>query len=185
MIDWLFAAAVAAQEVPTPTPCADQYRTFQLQLGEASSTLLTADPARLGQVVLVLAVLVLTLVAITLVWMLWRGRDGLSGLLCETLPSGEPGKASISRLQMIIWNFVVAFAFLYMLATRANVYAAIASILQPEVLVLLGISNGTYVAGKLSGPAQPGDATTATNASGQRGGQPVAAGEAPGQQGLQ
>jgi hypothetical protein len=49
---------------------------------------------------------------------------------------------------MVIWNFSVAFAFLYVLATRADILAAIRAILQPEVLVLLGISNGTYLLGK-------------------------------------
>jgi hypothetical protein len=58
---------------------------------------------------------------------------------------------------MLTWNFVVAFAFLYVLGTRADILAAIKAVLQPEVLTLLGISNVTYLLGKRTrqGSAMP------------------------------
>jgi len=72
---------------------------------------------------------------------------------------------------------------------RKAILAAIKAIFQPEVLVLLGISNGTYLlgrkAGKTAANQQAGDSANATG----RGDQPLGAGEVslglPGPQGKQ
>lgn len=118
-------------------------------IGEQSAKLMDIQPL-LGNIVLGLAALVLALIAAAIIIMLFRGtaKDRIVGLLFEIGADGQGGKPSVSRLQMVIWNFSVAFAFLYVLATRADILAAIRAILQPEVLVLLGISNGTYLLGK-------------------------------------
>jgi hypothetical protein len=127
-------------------------------------------------------VIVLALIALALVRMLWKGTidDKLLGFISE---DGEAGrKPSSSRLQMLVWNFVVGFAFLYLLAKRDDLQAALAALLQPNVLLLLGISNGTYVAGKLigSGPAEAAPALAGATG---RGDQPPAVDEGPGPQG--
>ena len=122
--------------------------------------------------VLVLGVLVLALLSLAIIWGLFfnnKARATLAGFLTE-LPdaSGKPSKPSISRLQMIIWNFVVAFAFLYVLAAvgvqegldlievqegekkveKAKILVALDALFRPEILVLLGIGNGTYLISK-------------------------------------
>lgn len=123
-----------------------------------STQILTEQPV-LGNIVLGLAALVLIAIAAAVIGMLFRGtaRDRIAGLLFEVRPDGQAGKPSVSRLQMLIWNFVVAFAFLYVLGTRADILAAIKAVLQPEVLTLLGISNVTYLLGKRTrqGSAMP------------------------------
>lgn len=136
-----------------------------------------------------LAALVLTLIAAMIILMMYRGTlDGRAfNFLYEIGPDGKTGKPSVSRLQMLIWNFVVAFAFLYVLsktgATKDTI--TVAALLQPEVLILLGISNSTYLLGKRtkqgSANARPAETSVAADASG---GQPlVGDGEGPGPQG--
>ncbi|GAB6904597.1 hypothetical protein DESC_740069 [Desulfosarcina cetonica] len=98
-----------------------------------------------------LAAIVLTLIAGIIIKMMFQGtlNGGILNFLYENTGEGQAGKPSVSRLQMLIWNFVVAFAFLYVLGAQHNgIEAAIQGLLQPEVLILLGISNGTYLIGK-------------------------------------
>ena len=59
-------------------------------------------------------------------------------------------KPSVSRLQMLIWNFVVAFAFLFIVGKSSSLSEGIGALFQTPVLVLLGISNGTYLLGKVT-----------------------------------
>ena len=111
--------------------------------------------AYLSTLALALACLVLTAIAVAIVVMLLRGLDAdtFANFLFEpnVKGTGERGKPSVSRLQMLIWNFVVAFAFLYVLG-KEGADDAITSLLQPEVLILLGISNGTYYLSKSTKP---------------------------------
>ena len=155
-----------------------------------NNDIIQAQPL-LGNIVLGLAALVLIAIAAAVIGMLFRGtaRDRIAGLLFEVRPDGQAGKPSVSRLQMLIWNFVVAFAFLYVLGTRAELSKAIDAIFQPEILALLGISNVTYLLGKRTrqGSALPQAGTAEAMA--ERGGQPAAPGEptigGPGPQGTQ
>ena len=98
-----------------------------------------------------MAAIVLTLIAAVIIKMMFQGtlNGRILNFLYEGSEDGMSGKPSVSRLQMLIWNFVVAFAFLYVLGSQNRGLAeAIKDLLQPEVLVLLGISNGTYLIGK-------------------------------------
>jgi hypothetical protein len=159
--------------------------------GEQTTHVMNTQPI-LGYIILGLAAVILVLIAAVIIVMLFRGtaRDRIAGLLFEVGADGQRGKPSVSRLQMLIWNFVVAFAFLYLLGTRGNVYASIQALFQWQVLTLLGISNGTYLFGKRlrQGSATPQASTRDTTMT-ESGGQPVAAGEAaatgPGPQGTQ
>jgi hypothetical protein len=123
--------------------------------------------------------LVLTALAATIIYGLFsqehRGKS-----ISFLLEGGKSGKPSISRLQMLVWNFVVAFSFLYVLGNLTLTGAdpgdalkgALEALLNAQVLTLLGISNGTYVVGKLtsqgngSGSPGEGDAESMTVASG-------------------
>lgn len=108
---------------------------------------------------------VLTIIAVAIGWSLYRGgaTNQTARFLFEPSSDGKgDGKPSVSRLQMLIWNFVVAFAFLYVLAavkldTSQTFKNAIDALFCPEILFLLGISNGTYLIGKRMG-AGPGSA---------------------------
>ena len=134
-----------------------------------------------------LAALVLTLIAAMIILMMYRGTldSRAFNFLYETGADGKTGKPSVSRLQMVIWNFVVAFAFLYVLSKTGATKDAVAALLQPEVLILLGISNSTYLLGKRtkqgSANARPAETSVAADASG--GQPPVGDGEGPGPQG--
>ena len=44
---------------------------------------------------------------------------------------GQGGKPSVSRLQMLIWNFVVAFSFLYIVGHEAKFSEGIGKLLTP------------------------------------------------------
>ena len=148
-------------------------------------------PQDIGIITLGLAALVLTLIAGVIIMMLFKGtaQSRFANFLFEAGGVGQVSKPSVSRLQMLIWNFVVAFAFLYVLATQQNFSEATKALFRPEILVLLGISNGTYLLGKRTkqGSAVPQLETPETTKP--SGGQPVASGETavggPGPQGTQ
>jgi hypothetical protein len=134
-----------------------------------------------------LAALVLTLIAAMIIYMMYRGTQDSRAFnfLYETAADGKTGKPSVSRLQMLIWNFVVAFAFLYVLGKTGGTGESIQALLKPEVLILLGISNSTYLLGKRtkqgSANVRPTETPAAADASG---GQPIVDdGEGPGPQG--
>lgn len=159
-------------------------------IGVKSAVLLTPQPW-IHYAFLALAALVLVFIAGAIVYMLFKKsvQDKFVSFLFEVGADGKPGKASVSRLQMLIWNFVVAFAFLYVLGTRENILSASKALFQPEILILLGISNVTYFLGKHtkqgSAVSQAGPSENTTD----RGGQPMAPGEqpvtSPGPQGTQ
>lgn len=100
-------------------------------------------------------VVVLALIALAIIKDLLSNtnKGWVARFLVEVGPGGSGGsKPSISRLQMLIWNFVIAFAFLYVIATNGGdgLKTALDNLLTQNVLILLGISNGTYVLGKIS-----------------------------------
>jgi hypothetical protein len=132
----------------------------------------------ISAITLVLAAVVLALIAAVIIAMISKGvgEDRFGNFLFEARADGQSGKPSISRLQMIIWNFVVAFAFLYVLGAYKDIQTAIDALLQPEVLVLLGISNTTYLLGKRT---KQGSALPQAGTSTARAGQPMAPGEVP------
>lgn len=158
--------------------------------GQQTVELLQTQPL-LGYFVLGLAALVLALIAGVIIYALCKGNaaNRIVGLLFDSSSNDPNAKPSVARLQMLIWNFTVAFAFLYVLSTRKEIYAAISSILQPEVLVLLGISNTTYLLGKNTGKKPASIDVLQTELNSSRGGQPIAQGETrsegPGVQGRQ
>lgn len=108
---------------------------------------------------LLLGTVALALLAAVIVFALWRSgnQERIVSLLLERpSASGQSAKSSVSRLQMLIWNFVVAFAFLYVLAAvgvqdMTKLETALEALFNDQVLILLGISNGTYIIGKVAG----------------------------------
>ncbi len=137
----------------------------------------------MGNIILFAALVVLALIAAAIILVLLKKPDASASFLLEGGPEGQGGKPSVSRLQMLIWNFVVAFAVLFVLGTKGP--KEIQDLLTPTVLTLLGISNGTYLLGKkiTPGTGTPSAGTTDTSGSG---GQPKPGGEpaaGPGPQG--
>lgn len=100
---------------------------------------------------LLLAALVLAAIAFTIIYKLFKtpGDQSIAGFIFEEGADGKK-KPSVSRLQMLIWNFVVAFSFLYIVGSQADISKGIGILLDGKVLGLLAISNGTYVIGKVT-----------------------------------
>lgn len=97
--------------------------------------------------------LILMLFAFIVLWKIYTGDISLDGLLAE-LPDGgkvHDSKASLSRLQFLIFTFVVAGLFL-LLSIEAGTFVNIPQ----NVLLLLGISGGTYGASKIVSAAKNG-----------------------------
>lgn len=106
----------------------------------------------ISAVTLLLAALVLAAIAGLIIYMMIRGQAtaSIAGFIFEAGPDGVGKKPSVSRLQMLIWNFVVAFAFLFIVGKSSSLSEGIGALFQTPVLVLLGISNGTYLLGKVT-----------------------------------
>jgi len=115
-----------------------------------------------SSIFLLAAAAFLVVVSFTIVLALFmpEHRSRIVGFLLEG-GADDKGKPSLSRLQMLIWNIVIAFGFLFVLAnvrtggnldaTQAGVLnTALDALLRPEILVLLGVSNLTYLAGKMT-----------------------------------
>ena len=80
----------------------------------------------------------LGLLGLLILWYIWTGKINLSSLLSEA-----NGDASMSRFQLLIFTFVIAFSLFYLVET-GHAFPYI-----PEgVLTLLGISASTYAVGK-------------------------------------
>jgi len=80
------------------------------------------------------------LLAATILWYIWTDKIDLSSLLSEA-----NGDASMSRLQLLIFTFVVAVSLFYLVEKRPD--GTFPEITQ-GVLTLLGISASTYAVGK-------------------------------------
>jgi hypothetical protein len=93
-----------------------------------------------------LAVVIIILAfALAILWqMIWG--DGLKGLISEVPAPGQDPKdvkASLSRLQFLIFTFVIAGLYL-LLSVEAGTFVDIPN----NVLALMGISGGTYLVSK-------------------------------------
>ena len=113
-------------------------------------------------VAIVLSVILLGFGAVIL-GMILTGQIDLSDILVE---SGENGsrKASLSRLQFLMFSFVIAGLYL-VICVESGTFVDV----PPGVLVLLGISGGSYVVSKGMGKTsnkQPGAAPGPRQAAG-------------------
>jgi len=86
-------------------------------------------------------------IAFLIIWKMLKGDIDITALICEektTDPAAppEPGKASMSRFQLLVWTMVIGFAFLYLVIQLSEFPQ------MGNVLALLGISGATYVVSK-------------------------------------
>ena len=87
--------------------------------------------------------------AAMVLWKIYNNDIGLEGLLAEPAPVDKPDaalKASLSRFQFLLFTFVIAGLYL-LLSIEAGTFVDIPA----NVLVLLGISSGSYVVAKTMG----------------------------------
>jgi hypothetical protein len=90
--------------------------------------------------------LIILLFAFVVLWKIWRGDISVKGLLAEVPAQGksvDSAKASLSRFQFLLFTFVIAGLYL-LLSIEAGTFVDVPQ----NVLFLLGISGGTYVASK-------------------------------------
>lgn len=88
--------------------------------------------------------------AAAVLWNIFTGKIDLTFLLC-----GDDDRASMGRFQFLIFTFVIAFSYFYVVASDGKLPA-----IPTEVLTLLGISASTYAVGKgidQSGGSAPPD----------------------------
>ncbi len=92
----------------------------------------------------VIALIILGFAAVIL-YQILRGIIPLSGILSEPRAPGDcgPAKASLSRFQFLIFTFVIAGLYL-VLSLESGTFVDIPD----SVLVLLGISGGSYLISK-------------------------------------
>jgi hypothetical protein len=83
---------------------------------------------------------ILLLFAALVLWKIYNDEIDLKGLLTDP---GADGKASLSRFQFLIFTFVIAGLFL-LLSIEAGTFVDVPN----NVLVLLGISGGSYLIAK-------------------------------------
>jgi protein-S-isoprenylcysteine O-methyltransferase Ste14 len=80
------------------------------------------------------------LLAITILVKIWRNEIDLSKLLCED----KSDKASLSRFQFLIFTFVIALSYFWVILMKQGFPDEIPT----GVYALLGISGGSYVVSK-------------------------------------
>src|SRR5262245_55642111 len=80
------------------------------------------------------------LLAFTILFWIWRDRISLNKLISE--PNGD---ASLSRLQFLIFTFVIAMSLFMIIVGHAPPQFPN---IPPEVLTLLGISGSSYLVSK-------------------------------------
>lgn len=83
----------------------------------------------------------MTALAATVIYYMWTGRIDLRRLISE--PSGD---ASMSRFQLLIFTFVVAFGFFLVMVSGDK--PAFPAVIPSSVLALLGISASSYLVSK-------------------------------------
>ncbi len=76
-----------------------------------------------------------------ILWLILSGRIKLDRLI-----SDPDGTASLARFQFLVFTFVIATSFLLVVVGQQP--PAFPDPIPPEVLVLLGISGGSYVVSK-------------------------------------
>lgn len=84
-------------------------------------------------------------VALRILWLMWKDEINMSAIVSET-----NGDASMSRLQLLIFSFVIAISIL-MMVEKNMAFPAISN----GVLLLLGISASTYAVGKSISYSEP------------------------------
>jgi hypothetical protein len=90
--------------------------------------------------------IIVLLFAFIVLWKILKDEISLQGLLTDVPPPGIPAssaKASMSRFQLLIFTFVIAGLFM-MLSIESGGFVDVPQ----NVLLLLGISSGTYVVSK-------------------------------------
>ena len=92
-------------------------------------------------VAIVLSIILLGFGAVIL-GMIMTGQIDLSDILVESNENGSK-KASLSRLQFLIFSFVIAGLYL-VICVESGTFVDV----PPGVLILLGISGGSYIASK-------------------------------------
>jgi hypothetical protein len=101
-------------------------------------------------VAIVLSIIILGFGAVVL-GMIMTGQIDLSDILVESTEHGSR-KASLSRLQFLMFSFVIAGLYL-VICVESGTFVDV----PPGVLILLGISGGSYVVSKGIGKgAKPG-----------------------------
>ncbi|MEM9851631.1 MAG: hypothetical protein AAF761_06510 [Pseudomonadota bacterium] len=103
---------------------------------------------------------VVVLFAAAVLYQIGTGKIPLSGIISEPMgisgdAEGRP-KASLSRFQFLIFTFVVAGLFL-MLSIKAEAMVDVPQ----NVLILMGLSGGGYLAAKVAGGGDGGADTSA------------------------
>jgi hypothetical protein len=89
---------------------------------------------------------IILLFALMVLWKIYNNDIKINDLLNETPPAGSPtmeAKASLSRFQFLVFTFVIAGLFL-LLSIEAGTFVEVPQ----NVLILLGISGGSYIASK-------------------------------------
>jgi hypothetical protein len=90
-----------------------------------------------------IVVVFIGVLALIILSKIWRGSISLDGLLAEQVQAGQSAKASMSRLQLLIFTLVIAGLYLT-LCLEAGSFIEIPN----QVLGLLGISGGSYLVSK-------------------------------------
>ena len=110
--------------------------------------------------------------AAAVLWEIINGSIDLSGIISEPDGAANVGgqpKASLSRFQFLLFTFVVAGLFL-MLSIEAGSFVNIPD----NVLMLIGISGGGFIASKAVGHKQSTPSGTITPSAGAGGATPAA-----------
>lgn len=118
------------------------------------------DPQFLAFLVAIVVSLMLLGLGFTVVRAMWRGDINLAHLLSEPAEPGKPqeeAKASLSRFQFLVFTFVVAGLYL-VLSLETGTLIDVPN----GTLILLGISGGTYIAGKAMKSTPGATSTTET-----------------------
>ena len=87
------------------------------------------------------ALVLLTALGLTVIYYMWTGRINLARLISE--PSGD---ASMSRFQLLIFTFVVAFGLFLVIVSGDK--PSFPDTIPSSVLTLLGISASSYLVSK-------------------------------------
>ncbi|HBJ86907.1 MAG TPA: hypothetical protein DDZ88_24220 [Verrucomicrobiales bacterium] len=81
---------------------------------------------------------------LTILWQIWIGKIDMSHLFSE----GADGQASFSRFQFFIFTFVIAMCLFLVVIGDGTKPAAFPTDIPPGILMLLGISSGSYLVAK-------------------------------------
>jgi hypothetical protein len=113
---------------------------------------------RLTVVVGYVTLMLLFFFALMVLFALARGRIDLSQLISEP----NSGGASISRFQLLLFTFVIAFSLFLMVVSSYSKPPMRFPAVPPEILTLLGISASTYAVSKGIQASNPGMTKKAT-----------------------